>query len=44
MEDGYNNDYALKLRINIYGQKQAVMVLYKYLTKKLLVELGFTKS
>ena len=44
MEDGYNNDYALKLHRNIYGKKKAVRVWYKYLTKKLLLELGLTKS
>ena len=44
LEDGDNNDYALKLQRNIYGQKQAGRVRYKYLTKKLLMELGLTKS
>ena len=39
-----NIDYALKLHINIYGKKQAERVWYKYLTKNLLMELGFTKS
>ena len=43
VEYGYNNDYALKLHRNIYGQKKAGRVRYKYLTKKLLMELGFTK-
>ena len=33
VEDGDNNDYALKLHRNIYGQKQAGRVWYKYLTK-----------
>ena len=44
VEDGDNNDYALKLQRNIYGQKQAGRIWYKYLTKKILIELGFTKS
>ena len=44
MEDGENNDYALNPHRNIYGQKQAGGVWYKYLTKKLLMEIVFTKS
>ena len=44
MDDGENNDYALKFNIKIYSQKQSERVWYKYLTKKLLMELVFTKS
>ena len=44
MEVRDNIDYALKLHINIYGKKQDERVWYKYLTKKLLMELGFAKS
>ena len=44
MEYGDNNEYALKLHRNIYGQNQYGRVWYKYLTKKLLMELWFTKS
>ena len=39
MEYGDNNEYALKLHRNIYGQNQYGRVWYKYLTKKLLMEL-----
>ena len=39
MEYGYNNDYSLKLHINIYSQKKAERLWYKYLTKKLIMEL-----
>jgi len=38
------NDYVLKLHRNIYGQKQAGRVWYQYLSKKLVEEVGFTKS
>ena len=44
VEYGDNNDYVLKIDRNIYGQKQAGRVWYMYLTKKLLKEIGFTKS
>ena len=44
VEDGDNDDYALKLHRNIYGQKQAGRVWYKYLTKNHTKKLGFTKS
>ena len=44
MDDGENNDYALKFNIKIYSQKQSERVWYKYLTKNLLKALGFTKS
>ena len=36
VKDGDNDDYARKLHRNIYGQKQAGRVLYKYLTKKFI--------
>ena len=38
------NDFVLKLHRNIYGQKQAGRVWYQYLSKKLVEEVGFTKS
>ena len=42
---GRNKDnYVLKLHRNIYGQKQAGRVWYKYLTCKLIDEVGFVKS
>ena len=44
MEDGDNNEYSIKLHINIYGQKQAGRFWYKYLAKKLIMELGLTNS
>ena len=44
VEYGDNNDYALKLHRNIYGQNKSGRVWYQYLTKKLLMEPGFTKS
>jgi len=46
MEIGGRNkeDYVLKLHRNIYGQKQAGRVWYQYLSKKLVEEVGFTKS
>ena len=34
----------MKLHKNVYGQKQASRVWYRYLTQKLLEELGFEKS
>ena len=44
VEYGDNNDYALKLHITIYGQKQYGRVWYKYLTKNLIKEIELTKS
>ena len=41
---GSPNEYVLKLKRNIYGQKQAGRVWNKYLEKKLIEEVGFTKS
>ena len=37
-------EYALKLHKNVFGQKQAGRVWYKYLTKKLTEELGLERS
>ena len=37
-------EYVLKIHRNIYGQKQAGRVWYKYLTNKLTKELGFKQS
>ena len=37
-------EYALKLHRNVFGQKQAGRVWYKYLTKNLTEELGFERS
>ena len=44
VENGDNDDYALILHRNIYGQNKSGRVWYNYLTKNLLKELGFTKS
>ena len=44
VQEGTNNEYALKLHKNVYGQKQAGRVWYRYLTKKLIKDLGFIKS
>ena len=44
LENGDNNDYLLKLHRKIYGQKQSGRVWYKYLTKKLLMNIEFNKS
>ena len=42
---GRNQDeYELKLNKNVYGQKQAGRVWNKFLEKKLIEEVGFTKS
>ena len=41
---GNKEDYVLKVNRNIYGQKQAGRVWYKYLSNKLTSEVGFTKS
>ena len=38
------DEYVLKLNKNVYGQKQAGGVWNKYLEKKLIEEVGFTKS
>ena len=38
------NDYVLKIHRNIYGQKQAGRVWYKYLRNKLVNEVGFKQS
>ena len=37
-------DYALLLHRNIYSQKQAAQVWYKYLESRLVQRAGFTKS
>ena len=37
-------DYAFKLHANLYGQKQAGRVWYQYLSKRLVGDVGFTKS
>jgi hypothetical protein len=37
-------DYVLKIHRNIYGQKQAGRVWNKYLSEKLVKELGFKLS
>ena len=44
IEGRNKEDYVLKLHRNIYGQKQAGRVWYKYLTRKLIEEVGFEKS
>ena len=44
MEVGKNGEYPLKLHKNVYGQKQAGRVWYKYMTKKFTEELGFERS
>ena len=44
VEGGKKGEYALKLHMNVYGKKQAGRVWYKYLTQKLLEELGFEMS
>ena len=44
IEGKNKEDYVLKLYRNIYGQKQAGRVWYKYLTRKLIDEVGFEKS
>ena len=36
-------DYALLLHGNVYGQKQAAQVWYKYLESRLVQQAGFTK-
>jgi Reverse transcriptase (RNA-dependent DNA polymerase) len=43
-EDINPSDYVLKLVNNLYGQKQAGRVWYKYLSHGLCVKLGFTQS
>jgi Reverse transcriptase (RNA-dependent DNA polymerase) len=42
--DGNREERALKVVNNIYGQKQAGRVWYKYLTNKLINELQFSQS
>ena len=37
-------DYVLKLHANLYGQKQAGRVWYQHLSKRLVEQVGFTKS
>ena len=44
VKDGENNNYSLKLQRNVYSQKQDGRVWYKYIIKKLLLELRLTKS
>ena len=44
VEGGKKGDYALKFHKNVCGQKQAGRLWYRYLTKKLLEELGFERS
>ena len=44
MEGGKKGEYALKLHKNVYGQKHAGRVWYKYLTKKLTEEFVFERS
>ena len=45
LADGKNKqDYAFKLHANLYGQKQAGRVWYQYLSKRLVEDVGFTKS
>ncbi len=41
---GDTKDYVLKIHRNIYGQKQAGRVWNKYLSNKLVNELGFKQS
>ena len=44
IEEGESKDYLLKIKRNIYGQKQAGRVWNKYLVSKLINELGFEQS
>ena len=44
MEGGKKGECALKLHKNNHGHKQAGIVWYKYLTKKLTEELVFERS
>ena len=37
-------DYVLKLHANLYGQKQAGRVWYQHLSRRLVEQVGFTKS
>ena len=42
--DGDPRDFVLRLHKNVYGQKQAGRVWNRYLTKKLVNEVGFVQS
>ena len=44
VQGGTRDEYALKLHKKVYVQKQARRVWYKYLTNKLVNEMGFTRS
>jgi hypothetical protein len=45
VENGANaKDYVLRIHRNIYGQKQAGRVWNKYLSEKLIKDLGFKQS
>ena len=44
IDEGTNEEFVLNVHKNIYGQKQAGRVWNKYLTKKLIDNLGFTQS
>ena len=42
--DGQQDDYVLKLHRNVYGQKQAGRVWFKYLSEILINKVGFKQS
>lgn len=42
--DGDNSKWCLKVLNNIYGQKQAGRVWYRFMTEKLINQLGYTQS
>jgi hypothetical protein len=44
IEQGQNEDYALKLHHNVYGQEKAGRVWNQHLTKILIEKLGFEQS
>ena len=44
VEDGDNNYYSLNIHRNIYDQKQSGRVWYKYISKKILMDIGLTRS
>ena len=44
LKEDDKKDYVLKINRNIYGQKQAGWVWYKYLLNKLTTEVGFTSQ